>query len=306
MVYYSHNAHYRLTASIDLSGIHWSTAVIPSFEGNFDGNNLTVSHLTIAGNSYLGLFSQLGSEAEVKDLGIVDVNIIGSGGVGGLVAYNEGNIIRCYSTGLLKGSSSVGGLVGQMAYGSIECCYSVCSVSGEVSVGGLVGTAGHCYDEGCAGGLIKECCSAGPVAGDSSVGGLVGFNYGTVTQCYSTGAINGKSYVGGLVGCNDYGSVAQCYSTGEVDGNDLVGGLIGKTEWLEVVTDCFWDIQTSGQTTSAGGTSKTTAEMQTAKTFLEAGWDFVGETANGTEDIWWILEGLEYPRLWWEKAEQQN
>ena len=40
--------------------------------------------------------------------------------------------------------------------------------------------------------------------------------------------------------------------------------------------------------------------MQTAKMFLDAGWDFVGETANGTEDIWWILEGKDYPRLWWE------
>lgn len=30
------------------------------------------------------------------------------------------------------------------------------------------------------------------------------------------------------------------------------------------------------------------------------GWDFVGEAANGTEDIWWIDEGKDYPRLWWE------
>jgi hypothetical protein len=36
---------------------------------------------------------------------------------------------------------------------------------------------------------------------------------------------------------------------------------------------------------------KTTSEMQTASTFLEAGWDLVDETDNGTEDIWWILEG---------------
>ena len=40
--------------------------------------------------------------------------------------------------------------------------------------------------------------------------------------------------------------------------------------------------------------------MQSAGTFLEAGWDFLGERANGTEDIWWILEGQDYPRLWWE------
>jgi len=40
--------------------------------------------------------------------------------------------------------------------------------------------------------------------------------------------------------------------------------------------------------------------MQMASTFLEAGWDFVDETKNGSEDIWWVLEGKDYPRLWWE------
>jgi formylglycine-generating enzyme required for sulfatase activity len=40
--------------------------------------------------------------------------------------------------------------------------------------------------------------------------------------------------------------------------------------------------------------------MQTARTFLDAGWDFAGETANGTENIWWINEGKDYPRLRWQ------
>ena len=56
----------------------------------------------------------------------------------------------------------------------------------------------------------------------------------------------------------------------------------------------------SSQPTPAGGIGKTTAEMQTASTFIEVGWDFVDETNNGTEDIWWILDGQDYPRLWWE------
>ena len=59
-------------------------------------------------------------------------------------------------------------------------------------------------------------------------------------------------------------------------------------------------METSGQTISDGGEGKTTAEMQTAGTFLEAGWDFMFENANGTEDIWWIFEDMSYPRLWWE------
>lgn len=83
----------------------------------------------------------------------------------------------------------------------------------------------------------------------------------------------------------------------------LVGlvGLVGEIENSgRDVINSYWDIETSGQTTSAGGTGKTTAEMQTAGTFLEAGWDFVEETANGTDDSWWIREGQDYPHLWWE------
>ena len=98
------------------------------------------------------------------------------------------------------------------------------------------------------------------------------------------------------MGWNITGDVTQCYSTGSVSGAG--GGLVGFNGG--VVTGSFWDTQTSGQAASDGGTGKTTAEMQTAKTFLDAGWDFVGETVNGTEDIWWINEGKDYPRLWWE------
>jgi hypothetical protein len=30
----------------------------------------------------------------------------------------------------------------------------------------------------------------------------------------------------------------------------------------------------------------------------------VGETANGSDDIWWIDEGQDYPRLWCEEIER--
>ena len=50
----------------------------------------------------------------------------------------------------------------------------------------------------------------------------------------------------------------------------------------------FWDIGTSGQTESAGGTGLTTAEMQDIEIFLDAGWDFIDETDNGTDDTWFM------------------
>ena len=101
----------------------------------------------------------------------------------------------------------------------------------------------------------------------------------------------------------NWARITNCYSAGSVVGNIFVGGLVGSTMG-GAVTDSFWDIETSGQSTSAGGTGKTTAEMQMASTFLETGWDFVDESENGTEDIWWILEGQDYPRLWWELIEE--
>jgi hypothetical protein len=264
--YYSRSACYRLGASIDLSGIRWSTAVIPSFEGIFDGNNLNISHLTISGGCDLGLFGQLKSRAEVMDLGVVDVYIKSLHKCGGLAYYNGGCVIRCYASGTV---SSV-----------------------EYSVGGLVG-----YNNGT---INQSYSNVIVISGDwsSDVGGLAGHNMGEIENCYSRSLVRGHSG-GGLVGYNRDGSITNCYSIGP-DISVSGGGLVGWGDPVNVSNN-FWNVQTSCQTTSYGGVGKTTAEMQTASTFLEAGWDFVGETANGTDDIWWILEGKDYPHLWWEE-----
>jgi hypothetical protein len=159
---------------------------------------------------------------------------------------------------------------------------------------------------------VTQCYSGGAVSGEGGIGGLAGNNWGVITQCYGTSTVSGSSWLdlywlgcAGLVGTNS-GAVIECYSAGAVSdtGKDArVGGLVGYAVEHSYVTNSFWDTQTSRQATSAGGTGKTTAEMQTAGTFLNAGWDFVGETANGSEDIWWILEGKDNPRLCWELDE---
>jgi hypothetical protein len=305
------------------------------FTGVFDGKGHTISHLTISGREHVGLFGLLGltsqwpSKGEIKNLGVVDVRISSSGGcVGGLVGENYGSLTACCSTGTVRGDGYyVGGLVGSNGNyhrrgGDLRDCHSTGTVRGEAGVGGLVGaswgTVTRCYGTGVVsgtsdvgglvganGGSVTQCYSTGAVSGSGwSVGGLVGGNdFGTVTQCYSTGAVSGGSYVGGLVGSNG-GPVTQCYSTGVVTGSSNVGGLVGYNSdgygGKGEVTACFWDTQTSGRATSAGGTARTTAQMKTRSTFANATWDFVGETANGTDDIWWINEGKDYPHLSWE------
>ncbi len=58
-VWFEPAAHYRLEASLDLSGMTWSMAVIPSFGGTFEGNGHVISNLRIKGGGYLGLFGRL-------------------------------------------------------------------------------------------------------------------------------------------------------------------------------------------------------------------------------------------------------
>jgi hypothetical protein len=51
-------------------------------------------------------------------------------------------------------------------------------------------------------------------------------------------------------------------------------------------------METSGQTTSAGGTGKSTAEMKSIDTYLPVNFDFGG--------MWTICEGRAYPILLWQ------
>jgi hypothetical protein len=304
--------HFVLGADIDLDPSLpdrsvFTRAPILVFSGVFDGNDHTISHLTIKGVSRLGLFGELGQwsgGAGVSRLRLEAVNITGTGDfVGGLLGYMDssgiyqGSIASCRSSGFVSGASCVGGLVGRVS-GRIATSYSTSSVVGTSWVGGLAGSNA---------GNIATCYSTGPVSGARYTGGLVGLNWrGDISTCYSTGPVSGTEYIGGLVGVNQ-GTVNACYAAGLVQGPSQTGGLIGSASADPLtpdgtVTGSFWDTDASDQPASAGGTGKTTAEMQTAATFLATGWDFVGETTNGTEDTWWIDEGKDYPRLWWETA----
>jgi hypothetical protein len=139
------------------------------------------------------------------------------------------------------------------------------------------------------------------VTGWNYVGGLVGRNRGTVLNCYSSGHVTGYSRVGGLFGDNT-GTVSDSYSTGSVTGDSYVGGLVG---WNDegTVSNSFWDIETSGQSTSDGGTGKTTAQMEDIITFLDAGWNITAVANPGTRNpsyIWNIVDGQTYPFLSWQ------
>ena len=334
----------RLDVDIDLSGRTYSTAVIAPdqnmngipFTGVFEGNGYVISNLTIHyTNGYynsLGLFGRIyGSVAEVRNLGLQNVNISGeyySDFIGGgLCAYNDqGTITNCFTFGSISGgdySSYLGGLVGKNFGGRISNCYANVLISGYEKLGGLCGVSSGAITNSFASGLISGYGNLGGLCGRNSsaitncyatvsvngwdyslhLGGLCGSNFGTITNCYATGSVNGgdySGYLGGLCGSNDNGTISNCYGTGSVAGGEnsgYLGGLCGSKSG-GTISSCFWDVERSELGMSGddnyGATGKTTLQMQTASTFTNAGWDF--DPDDGDEADWWMPIEV-YPKL---------
>jgi hypothetical protein len=287
----------------------YSTANVTGYSvvgGLIGGNHGTVdrSYSTgrVTGNSDVG--GLVGSNLRDVSNSYATGRVTGDDHVGGLVGLNLGlaTVSNSYCTGSVIGNEYVGGLVGYNSYGAVSSSYSTGSVSGRTCVGGLVG----CSEGGES--KVEVSYSTATVVGNEHVGGLVGWGLdgAIIYWSYSTGSVAGTKWVGGLVGnlgSSDYlrgCSVEACYSTGSVTGSKNVGGLVGELK-NQATVGGFWDTQSSGQATSAGGTGKTTAEMKNIATFTEAGWNIIAVGLDETDPvhIWNIVNGITYPFLSW-------
>jgi hypothetical protein len=213
------------------------------FNGTFNGQNHDITGLTINRSSEknIGLFGAVGSAGKVTNVSILNIDIDGSLGVGGLVGFNFiGTTTESYATGDVNGSTGVGGLVGNNEDGTITESYANVSVNGSTAVGGLVG--------GNLQGTINGSYANGPVNGSLNVGGLVGINTagvnkGTISESYATGTVDGHRSVGGLVGSGP-GRVSESHANGSVNGSFDVGGLVGDN--IGPVSDSYADGSVNG------------------------------------------------------------
>jgi hypothetical protein len=200
--------------------------------------------------------------------------------VGGFVGnvgntYGTVNITNCHSTATVSGTGwCIGGFIGYLQSTIADKCYATGSVSssydGSVRIGGF---AGACY------GTATKCFATGNVtASGSDAGGFAGsirsYPPDKVENCYARGDVSANSNIAGFTAEADT-YIINCYSTGRVTGESGMGGFCAYLyiEEEPPPTGCFWDTKTSGQSTSAGGTGKTTAEMKFKGTFKSAGWD---------------------------------
>ncbi len=298
-----------------LVGYHAGTILNCSVTGQITGQALVGG---LVGRSINGTVD--GCRADTVVLGEFSV-----GGLIGLTLHGRSNVTDCMTMGHVEGQLMSGGLIGLSNYDSVSRCMSTTSVSGRYRSGGCIGES--------RGSNIIQCCSNSSVTAEHDVGGFIGAarNHTRLTDCYSLGSVTGTKRVGGFAGKTYIEHIRRCYAASSVilidesipstdctDETQSTGGFVGSSaahssascdgDCPMDMSGCFWDIDVSGLTNAVGNRTpapdsiigKTTAEMQSADTFLEAGWDFVDETENGTDDIWWILEGQDYPHLWWE------
>ncbi|MCF7912099.1 MAG: PKD domain-containing protein [Candidatus Cloacimonetes bacterium] len=243
------------------------------FSGYYNGGNHNIAGLYIyrPATDNVGFFGY-NNGSNIQGLGIINANITGLDFAGSLAGYNENSTIsECYTTGSLSGNSELGGLAGYNYGSTISECFAAVSVTGDTNVGGLAG-------QNAVSSIICDSYAAGNVIGGEFVGGLTGtnFNDSTINNCNATGSVQGTGW--------------------------RIGSLVGTNVNWSTVSNCIWNLETSGQASAVGYNNvngiisdvitATTAEMQIMSTYTAIGWDFSGETANGTEDIWEINSEL--------------
>jgi hypothetical protein len=270
------DANYVQVSDIDASETaSWKSGdgfdPIGRYNGTYEGDGYKITDLTIKVGDIGGMFGEVDTAGTIKNVSLVNAEVTDStkstdSFVGCLVGINQGTINESYASGSVSRAFMLGGLVGRNE-GTIKKSYSSVSVDG---------------------------------AGYSGVGGLVGQNFGTVSESYATGPVDGSGQVGGLVGQNS-GMIEKSYATGSVDGSRQVGGLVGRNEFREfegTVTGSYWDMETTGQSTSAGNsTGLTTSEMvgSAAKSNMR-GFDFADTWETVTREH--VRGG--YPVLAWQ------
>ena len=210
-------------------------------------NNGTISNSSAAGQvtgttHVGGLVGQLYYTSITLATATGDVSAASESTVyaGGLVGYfynnaTGGGISSSTASGVVfadAGGTRAGGLVGEMATGSIVSS----SASGWVTARNSVsGSASGQYAGGLVGqfssGVITDSSASGDVTGGDYAGGLAGYFYGPspMVNVSATGDVTGAQYVGGLVGHLAYSGVNNGFASGDVVSNSggYAGGLVG-------------------------------------------------------------------------------
>ena len=264
---------------------------LPAFSGGFGTSEepyliSNTSEFNLIGNNYrlqdkhFRLINDLDfNDVELAPIGKYDLPFIGSW---------DGNKHRMMNINNLRHNDEdyCLGVIGYLGTGGKICDLGVENIDiNDSAVDYIGGICGYVY-----GAQISRCYATGKI---KAIRG--GFIAGETAQsrmenCYGTGCLWTGYKGGGLVGWDWGGYIKNSYSTAKVNGWQYAGNLSGSNRgefWK-----CFYDktinpiMQGKGMVADANIFGCRPAELQDADTFINKGWDFEGESTNGTEDIW--------------------
>ena len=277
-----------LQADIDLSGIEWipiGTEDSP-FEGSFDGQNKTISNLTIqnATTDNQGLFGVIDGtsntySSEIKNL-VVNGSIKSSGcNVAGIVGKAiKTNFIGCVNNASVESTYNetynvcVGGIAGYVTNVIAEYCYNSGNITANMSAGGIIG---YEASSTISNPTFDYCVNTGTIKGSSYIGGIIGYankalslgscaNYGTIDQL-STSTSTSTSTIGCIIG--------SCSSTNKTQVTEcLIVGSTTATSYYAVsqnasVTYSYYDknilSSSKGFSSNGGGSDLETSQLKT-------------------------------------------
>ena len=112
--------------------------------------------------------------------------------------------------------------------------------------------------------------------------------------------VAGVGPTAGVVGRGDGGEIVAAYSRSRTISGDPTGGLVAGGSSAVTVTNSYWDVQTSGLSTShRGGASTDTAvlRMPTTYTGIYADWNVSVDGNSTPDDPWSFGTFLDYPVL---------
>lgn len=223
-----------------------------AFTGIYDGNNCTITSLTIdrPTASDVGLFGWT-SNATLKNMRMVSPRVTALESAGSIAGWvKQTTLSNCAVSGcmVLGIDGDVGGLVGRVRYplpSRMEYCSSTSGTVEAAGRGGAIhGFAGSLAAEWETYSSIYRCFATGEVRGTDILGGLVSCNFGTMDRCWFKGEVNGKTGAsgpvienGGLAGCS-YGTIKESYAVANVTGGNYVGGLVGENH--DYIIDCYF------------------------------------------------------------------
>ena len=243
-------ARYQLTQDLDFSTATFTPVTLLN-GGGFDGagfnvKNISFTEVTANLTQALGLFRTV-KNAEIKNIVLQNVNIVGGDRVGALAGYAYSSSFlniqnTASSTFSLKGKGSVGGLVGEALDGNL---FSNIQLANENLVSTANGTqvgngnTNSAYTDAGVGGVVGVMHHTSAGAGATLVQNQSMSYFSKVsvsgTLLWSSGNdVMNWTETGGILGYGSGVSIIDSTFAGSITGGNLVGGIVGDLDQLNI------------------------------------------------------------------------